>query len=86
MQLKLTALIATIAAAGVQALILDTPTSVIDGEPNTVFFQGQPGDQPFTLLLSNPALDETFAFAASVDPSVQSSITVNLFCINSDHL
>lgn len=83
MPYKLTAVLLTLVLIRTRALILDTPTEVITGEDNRVFFQDQPGDHQFTLLLTNPSLDENLALVALVDPTA-GSVAVDVPCFGND--
>ena len=80
MQFKTLILSTVFAVASTQALILNTPVSVVTGEPLKVSFEGQPGDSDFTLLLENVANHEDLALVSVVDPN-QRSVTIDFPCV-----
>ncbi|TFK35964.1 hypothetical protein BDQ12DRAFT_725509 [Crucibulum laeve] len=59
----------------VSALTLNTPASATSGGSLLVTWETTPGDEAFSLLLSNP--NEEFALANNVNPAL-GSITVTL--------
>ena len=70
-----------LAASGVPALVLDTPsTPVVSGEPLEITFQAKHGDPPFSIELVNKEIHDSFAIVNNVDP-YQGSVDVVIPCV-----